>query len=214
MTTPVDPDRRPGPAEVLGVPDLPAPILGWRTWRVGRRAQRRADLIAPLAGVVWPARRPMIAHCGSAGHSPPGDRCRCGLYAVSDPGTLEWGPSDVEVLGVVALWGQVVEGTRGWRASHGYPRMIVAGPGVTTEQRAALARRYGVPVHGAGLPAKALATQLSGDREAADRLLHRPVDETEAVLTERMPEWTRRWQARQACTAPRPGTFGRLWRRR
>lgn len=202
---PAGPTRHDGAAlDAVGVPDVPEAILGWRTWRVGRRAQRRAELVAPLAQVVWPARRPMVATCGSASHAPPGDRCRCGLYAVHDPGTLEWGPSDFEVLGVVALWGQVVEGTRGWRASHGYPRFLVTGPAIPAEQRAALARRYGVPVHGADLPARALASQLSGDPVSAELLR---TTEAEALLAARMPEWARRWNAgcarREAAAAAR-----------
>jgi hypothetical protein len=147
---PLDPVRR--DAGALDVPDLPTAILGWRTWRVGRRAQRRTELVAPLAGITWPARQPMVATCGSQRHTPPGDGCACGLYAVTDPGTLEWGPSDHEVLGVVALWGQVLEGARGWRASHAYPRFVVTGPAIPGEQRAALARRYGVPVHRSEVP--------------------------------------------------------------
>jgi hypothetical protein len=195
---PLDPARRAGDVlDGTGVPDLPTPILGWRTWRVGRRAQRRAELIAPLAGLPWPARRPMVASCGAA-HPPPGDRCRCGLYAVADPRTLEWGPSDHEVLGVVALWGQILEGTRGWRASHGYPRLVVTGPAVPGEQRAALARRYGVPVHRSDLPPRALASQLATDRGAADELLRTPPHDVEALLTAGMPEWTRRWEAQRA----------------
>jgi hypothetical protein len=207
---PFDPARRAGDVlDVTGVPDLPNPILGWRTWRVGRRAQRRADLIAPLAGLTWPARQPMIAACGTA-HAPPGDRCRCGLYAVTDPGTLEWGPSDHEVLGVVALWGQVLEGTRGWRASHGYPRFVLTGPAVPGEQRAALARRYGVPVHRSDLPPRALASQLGADRAASEDLRRSPQPEVEALLAGGMPEWTRRWEAQRAqAEAPR-----RPWWRR
>lgn len=213
---PAGPSRHDGaPTTLDGVPDVPEAILGWRTWRVGRRAQRRAELVAPLAQVVWPARRPMVATCGARDHAPPGDRCRCGLYAVHDPGTLEWGPSDFEVLGVVALWGQVVEGTRGWRASHGYPRFLVTGPAIPAEQRAALARRYGVPVHGADLPTRALASQLGGD-PVTHQLLRS--SDAEALLAAHMPEWARRWHARRArLEAERESRFrslARPWRRR
>ncbi|MEJ2889239.1 hypothetical protein [Actinomycetospora aeridis] len=200
--------------DAAGVPDVSEAILGWRTWRVGRRAQRRAELVAPLAQVIWPARRAMVATCGSSSHEAPGDRCRCGLYAVHDPGTLEWGPSDFEVMGVVALWGQVVEGSRGWRASHGYPRFLVTGPAIPAEQRAALARRYGVPVHGADLPARALARQLGGDPLATTLLRS---TETEALLAAHMAEWARRWHDRQArLEAGRGSRFrplARVWRR-
>ena len=194
----------------LGVPDLPAAVTGWRTWRVGRRAQRRAELIAPLAGTPWPARAPMVASCASRGHTPPGDRCRCGLYAVADPAVLEWGPSEYEVLGVVALWGDVVEGARGWRASHGYPRLVVAGPGIAAEQRAALARRYGVPVLRSAIRLRALAALLGADRPLADRWRGH-ADEVEAALEVRMPEWVRRAEAPPPPPAGRARTTGRSW---
>jgi hypothetical protein len=202
---PLDPVRREPVASAPGVPDLPAPILGWRTWRVGRRAQRRTELVAPLAGITWPARQPMVATCGSQRHAPPGDRCACGLYAVTDPGTLEWGPSDHEVLGVVALWGQVLEGARGWRASHAYPRFVLTGPAIPGEQRAALARRYGVPVHRSEIPPRGLAALLGPD---ADVLRHGEIAEVEAVLATHMPGWAERWEARrrtaEAAAARRP----------
>ncbi|MDD7942614.1 hypothetical protein PHK61_29800 [Actinomycetospora lutea] len=117
----------------------------------------------------------------------------------------------------MALWGQVVEGTRGWRASHGYPRFLVTGPAIPAEQRAALARRYGVPVHGADLPARGLACLLSGDPVSMELLRS---TETEALLAARMPEWARRWHARRArleADAARGARFrslARPWRRR
>ena len=195
MTLPLPPGAtRPdagGDSDSPGVPDVPAAVLGWRTWRIGRRAQRRAELIAPLAGSAWPARRPFVASCGSRDHAPPSERCGCGLYAVADPRVLEWGPSDHEVLGAVALWGQVVEGTRGWRASHAYPRFVVTGPAIATEQRAALARRYGVPVLRSEIPARTLAALLGTEPAVAGALLRGPVDEVEGGLATRMPEWTR-----------------------
>jgi hypothetical protein len=202
----------------VGVPDVPDAVLGWRTWRVGRRAQRRTELIAPLAGTPWPAARPLIASCASRSHTPPGDTCRCGLYAVADPGILEWGPSDHEVLGVVALWGEVVEGPRGWRAARGYPRFLVTGPGIAAEQRAALARRYGIPVHRSDVPPRALASLLGTDRALADALRHGRDVETGALFAAHMPDWVARWDAGRlaadAARGPRPATLGRVWRRR
>lgn len=219
MSLPLVPPRRDRAAlEALPAPDLPHPVVGWRTWRVGRRAQRRAELVAPLAGVTWPSRHPMVASCGSARHTPPGDRCRCGLYAVADPGTLEWGISDHEVLGVVALWGQIVEGGRGWRASHAYPRFVLTGPSIAGEQRAALSRRYGVPVHRSEVPPRDLAALLSDEPAVADRLRHGEDTEVETVLDERMPVWTQRWHDRRAraetAAARRPrAVLAGLWRR-
>jgi hypothetical protein len=194
VTLPVPPGpTRPDAAAAAGpsVPDVPDAVLGWRTWRVGRRAQRRAELIAPLAGSAWPARRPIVASCGSWDHTPPGERCGCGLYAVADPRVLEWGPSVAEVLGAVALWGQVVEGSRGWRASHAYPRFVVTGPAIATEQRAALSRRYGVPVLRSEVPPRTLAALIGTEPAVAHALLRGPVDEVEGMLAARMPDWTR-----------------------
>jgi hypothetical protein len=195
---------------------VPDAVLGWRTWRIGRRAQRRAELIAPLAGSAWPARRPLVASCGSREHTPPGDRCGCGLYAVADPRVLEWGPSDHEVLGAVALWGQVVEGTRGWRASHGYPRFVVTGPVIPAEQRAVLARRYGVPVLRSELPPRSLARLLGAEEGTAAALLRTPVEDVEGVVAARMPGWVRRDDDARACPArsSRSGALARRWRRR
>jgi hypothetical protein len=188
------------PHRVAAVPDVPAAVLGWRTWRVGRRAQQRHALFSPLTGTPWPAGRPMVAACASPRHTPPGDTCPCGLYAVADTTTLGWSPSDHEVLGVVALWGDVVEGERGWRASHAYPRFLVAGPGISAEQRAAIARRYGVTVHAGELPPRELARRL--DRATADRL--RLAEDA----TELLAEATRR---RDPVPAPRRrGWWSRL----
>ncbi|WP_433802805.1 hypothetical protein [Actinomycetospora sp. CA-084318] len=183
------------PHRTVAVPDVPAAVLGWRTWRVGRRAQHRHTLFSPLTGTPWPAGRPMVATCASPRHTPPGDACPCGLYAVADTGTLGWSPSDHEVLGVVALWGEVVEGEHGWRASHAYPRFLVAGPGVSAEQRAVVTRRYGVPVHTAEVSPRVLARRL--DRSTADVLRH--VDDPTAAA-DLLTEVTRR---REPVPAPR-----------
>jgi hypothetical protein len=56
--------------------------------------------------------------------------CRCGLPAVREPAEAAFYaglPSRLEAcpaIGRVLLWGTVVEGERGWRASHGYPAEI------------------------------------------------------------------------------------------
>lgn len=190
--------ERDGALDDMGVPDLPHPVVGWRTWRVGRRAQRRTELTAPLAGIPWRPGQPMIAACGSRSHTPPGDGCGCGLYAVADPGTLDWGPSDHEVLGAVALWGQIVEGTRGWRAARGYPRFVVTGPSIATEQRGVLARRYGVPVLRSEVPPRHLASLLSADPGLADTLCRGASNDVEGLLAAQMPEWARRWHEQRA----------------
>ena len=58
------------------------------------------------------------------------------------------------VIGRVALWGEVVEGTRGWRASRGYPAELwvpqLDGDGTEIAELESIAidlADYGVPVH-------------------------------------------------------------------
>ena len=78
--------------------------------------------------------------------------------------------------------------------------------------RAALARRYGVPVHRSEVPTRALASLLGAD---ADALRHGEHGEVDALLTARMPDWADRWEARrrkaEAAAARRPwwSTLGR-----
>jgi hypothetical protein len=60
-------------------------------------------------------------------------------------------------IGTVALWGEVVECTRGWRASHAYPRRLYLwGPALSVGARA-----EGVDV---------LVDELSGYRVPVERI--------------------------------------------
>jgi hypothetical protein len=101
-------------------------------------------------------------------HGPPNHDCLCGIYAVATPAQalqyltcrLERGNGPRQrVIGLVSLWGRLVESERGWRATYGYPALLVVPrrgrrsgiprrwlPGPSAEAiRAALAA-YAVPV--------------------------------------------------------------------
>jgi len=103
--------------------------------------QGRVVLQSLFAGAVWEPGAPLVAFC-SGGHrsrwapwrKKPNDHpapeleCRCGIYGVKSVAAarsyLERPPllcRDDRVIGRVALWGEVVEGPFGWRASHAYP---------------------------------------------------------------------------------------------
>jgi hypothetical protein len=76
---------------------------------------------------VWEPGHGLTATCAS-GHLAPDAACACGIYAAREPGeALRYlvGRDELHVvgrvLGRVALWGTVVEGERGWRASRAYP---------------------------------------------------------------------------------------------
>lgn len=159
-------------------PDYCRPVVGWRLWSLavldGRR--RLASHVNPS---VWEPCRELVARCEvrrrdvrapwrlrPTGHAAPAPRCTCGVHAMGRIGFLStyvpqpnrpysWmRPVCRQVIGLVALWGEVVEGTRGWRASHAYPAELwvpgVDGNGCEIADAGAIAldlADYGVPIH-------------------------------------------------------------------
>ena len=135
---------RPGRARKPGVPDAVA--AGERALEAACDARRREPLRP------WRVRPP--------DHAAPDVSCCCGVHAVSLPADLAaYVPSVAgrrivhRVVGRVALWGDVVEGSRGWRASRAYPAKLwvpevhVNGRRVAGLEAMALdLAGYGVPV--------------------------------------------------------------------
>lgn len=134
--------------EEMVVSDYSTPIVGWRLWSMG---YDKDDGLKPYLSSIWqsarwPRHEPMVAHCLQVDttnmhwmarwklpklccvHSPT-QRCKCGVYACSDPTAVHVEPSrDVSLLvGRVALWGKVVRHERGYRAQYGYPVSIGLG---------------------------------------------------------------------------------------
>jgi hypothetical protein len=126
------------------VPDYVRPSTGWRVWLVVREygELRLASVMYPT---LWIPRREEIAVCRPAqpgdAHGPaaapprephlsPDLRCGCGIYAAK---SVEHAASYFDgvgtageeamfrVIGLVSLWGRVIEGEHGFRASHAYP---------------------------------------------------------------------------------------------
>ncbi len=124
-------------------PDYCQPITGWRLWSVAL-GNGRARLTGPIYPTVWQPGRELQAACDArrreplrpwrvrpAEHAAPSLRCSCGVHAMTRPGLLSaYVPavatrrSVIWVVGRVTLWGQVVEGMRGWRASRAYPAEV------------------------------------------------------------------------------------------
>jgi transcriptional regulator with XRE-family HTH domain len=131
------------------------PVIGWRCWFT----LPEEALLRPIfmRGIVWTPREALEARCPEQLHQPPADGCRCGVWAVCHPKLLDevnWivnPPQDREplpgvvVVGQVALWGQVTEHERGWRASRAYPTHLYAFTKDDALARA-LRERYLVPV--------------------------------------------------------------------
>jgi hypothetical protein len=154
-------------------PDYAEPIVGWRAWDVVD------DFGGPLLRslffpATWPKLRSLQAECkrrpllarlrrGRQPHAAPLARCECGIYACDlelAASYLEEPPSFDDrllqrVAGQVALWGDVVECERGWRAEKAYPAAIFVSTcplGRRASRRAprelaSQLERYGVPVH-------------------------------------------------------------------
>jgi hypothetical protein len=107
------------PAE--GWPLVAGPVIAWRTWclsGVGEDVR-----LLPVSGHrrLWPPKARARATCGKWRlHRSPHPECTCGLHATREPELLRRtkGPT---VVGLVALWGVVVEHELGYRARFGYP---------------------------------------------------------------------------------------------
>jgi hypothetical protein len=82
-------------------------------------------LRSPAKGNYWPRTEPLVS-------PPPSELGMDGIHAARDPGyALTYGGSHAAgfVLGRVKLWGKVIAGERGWRASKARPFELVLLPG-------------------------------------------------------------------------------------
>jgi hypothetical protein len=109
------------------------PYLGWRVWRL-QRVNGRLTLISVTSSEAWPAREPTRARCRRHDqHEAPVVGCMCGIYAASSSKALAqahvYQPATT-VVGAIAMWGTVLEYTKGARASLAYPARLalVCGP--------------------------------------------------------------------------------------
>lgn len=120
----------------LTIPDVAHWIEGWRVWR--RESGGRLQSL--YAGDVWPQRQVARAGCHTATdvlgqiaslygieniercHVSPHEHCHCGIYFKHRPPPWEdvfIGPD--RIVGRVAVWGKVIQGTEGGRAQFAYP---------------------------------------------------------------------------------------------
>jgi hypothetical protein len=116
---------------VSAAPDYVAPVSGWRTWRIDQSGPeaRLASVVRPAA---WPVGEALVAACPGItfAHQAPGPGCRCGIHAARDAAEAAFHaelPSrarELLAVGLASLWGRVVEGEAGWRASHAYPATL------------------------------------------------------------------------------------------
>lgn len=112
--------------EPVVVPDIAGTFVGWRCWGLART--EHGIMLASHGGTIWPTDRPLQAACGSGkDHDAPASKCTCGVYALTEHDGFPYyaydGPS-YAVFGQVHLWGEIVKGTKGFRAQYGYPKAL------------------------------------------------------------------------------------------
>ena len=97
------------------------PIIGWKGWKVG--IGKKAFLYS-CNGYLWIPGKPNLAGCRITPHlkfhQTPDEWCYCGIYATNNSPRVDQRIQGL-VAGKVALWGRVIEGESGYRASHAYP---------------------------------------------------------------------------------------------
>ena len=111
-----DPDTPEGP------PDYTHYLTGYRAWRV-LGSKRLWSLGQSFS---WPAMKPFEASCCEVkDHECPNLICGCGIWAFREIEVLVDALEDYDeektIIGTVALWGNVVETEKGWRAQFAYP---------------------------------------------------------------------------------------------
>lgn len=152
------------PCDSDRAPDAIEPVQGWRVWDVV--SLDGAMRLCSLAfWSIWLPGRETEATCRRAlvdaaipPHDAPAPGCSCGIYATRTArSALDYSRqmsrrTDTlhRVAGRVALWGTVVEGSEGWRASRGYPVSIYVPAGQA--RRGLGGRRLG-----GGLPGETVA---------------------------------------------------------
>lgn len=113
------------------------------------KQRRELRLRSVVFNTIWTPQEELVAACNhiwarlplrrlwpaATRHETPSRRCTCGIHAARD---LETAASYLHMyddvrqphlrcraIGRVSLWGSVVEGEHGWRASHAYPERIL-----------------------------------------------------------------------------------------
>jgi hypothetical protein len=152
-------------------PDLTAPVIGFRGWRVAN-----GRLVSPYVPCRWEGRT-MRAECYDANrgllrgegwldrpHASPHPDCRCGIYAYHTPGPRTYFGETWWCSGLVSVWGHLEVHADGLRAQ--FAQVEALGEPEIDDRRLdaavrEIADRLGVPVV-AVAELSALADELGG----------------------------------------------------
>jgi hypothetical protein len=114
------------------------PILGWRAWRLMRNSTGDLRIVPSTPRAAWEPREAVRATCSgshtrlymvfnpelAASHHSPEPGCTCGIHAVKDAARLARAGRSTAVVGRVAMWGRVIEHSKGYRAEQAYPSRL------------------------------------------------------------------------------------------
>jgi hypothetical protein len=141
---------------VTAAPDLAAPVVAFRSWRLAR-----GRLMSPFIPCTWQG-RVMRATCYDANrtltrgvgwldepHASPHEACQCGIYAYHTPGPRSWFGDAYWCEGVVSAWGRLVVHPDGFRAEHARVEALAVPDGlerVGVEQVHRAAAALAIPV--------------------------------------------------------------------
>ena len=123
-------------------PDLVAPVVAFRAWRMveGR-------LLSPYIPCRWegrlmhatcyPANRVLLKGRGwlAEPHASPHPDCKCGIYAYHRPGTQAYFGEWLWTEGVVSAWGRIEAHAQGLRAEHARVEALALPPENEPERR-------------------------------------------------------------------------------
>jgi len=137
-------------------PDLSQAVEGWRAWQVPAKLPRFGvppKLWSVSHRYYWVPRQESVAECGRC-KDMPGESHTCGFYSAKHLEHLQsmgYHQYDSErtgvfiVIGQVANWGKVIEGSQGWRSQKSYPVRLWV-PFEAHHLAVPLSEAYGVPV--------------------------------------------------------------------
>jgi hypothetical protein len=138
-------------------------VEGWRAWNVPRELKplqppRLRSATWDYEWVPFQRARASCDRCTSRDPSDtnctPGESCSCGFYTAKTlphlrsmgySSYVEEGGDWVTIVGRVALWGKVIEGSQGWRAEFAYPIALYC-PFECWKIARPFEQEYGVPV--------------------------------------------------------------------
>lgn len=136
------------------LPDSIEPILAIRGWNIYQENNKYFLSSCFQYKIIWPFKTKLSALClandswMSPGikHTAPLQDCDCGIYALKkapdEHELLPW--EEDSILGLVFIWGKILEGTKGYRAQFSKPAALLQDE--RSEIISSLAQNYSVPV--------------------------------------------------------------------